>query len=60
MRNAHYQTAGRHAPTRDTQRTDRPLLLSILSETGLFDAGLSENYSLERLFDRLDQRDPLA
>ena len=60
MRNALLQTAGRHASSGANSRHDRPLLLSILSETGLFDAGLSDNYSLERLIDRLDQRETLA
>jgi hypothetical protein len=51
--------AGRPTHHRVDRRVDRPLLLSILSETGIFDSGLSDSYSLERMLDRLDQRETL-
>jgi hypothetical protein len=59
MRQTHPTTAGYNAHGAHSSRSDRPLLLSLLSETGIFETGLSENYSLERMIDRLDQRETL-
>ncbi|MCG7492844.1 hypothetical protein [Thalassobius sp. Cn5-15] len=59
MRQIASALAGRTAHHSSDRRTDRPLLLSILSETGIFDTGLSDSYSLERMIDRLDQRETL-
>jgi hypothetical protein len=59
MRQIASSLAGRPAHHRANRSTDRPLLLSILSETGIFDTGLSDSYSLERMIDRLDQRETL-
>lgn len=60
MRNAQISAAGRRVATPSSPRSERPLVLSLLSETGIFETGLSENYSLERLIDRLDQRETLS
>ncbi|MCG7572224.1 hypothetical protein MHM39_01445 [Phaeobacter sp. CNT1-3] len=59
MRQIASYLAGRPAHQRANRSADRPLLLSILSETGIFDTGLSDSYSLERMIDRLDQRETL-
>ncbi|CUH85552.1 hypothetical protein [Thalassovita mediterranea] len=59
MRQIASSLAGRPAHHRANRSADRPLLLSILSETGIFDTGLSDSYSLERMIDRLDQRETL-
>lgn len=60
MRNVQISAAGRRPNAPSSTRSERPLVLSLLSETGIFETGLSENYSLERLIDRLDQRETLS
>lgn len=52
MRNVHTHRAAAQTGLHRPQPSDRPLLLSIL-----YEGGLSETFSLERLLDRLDRQE---
>lgn len=57
MMHAHFPASSMHRHRSKDAPAARPLVLSILSESGLFDGTLSDSFSLERMIDRIDTRE---